>query len=48
MVDRPYQRSCAESGAKNVSGVVGVTNLICLADKRLTKPRPEESPESRH
>jgi osmotically-inducible protein OsmY len=48
MVDLPYQRSCAESDAKNVSGVVGVTNLICLADQRLTKPRPEESPESRH
>ena len=31
LVDLPYQRSCAESDAKNVSGVVGVTNLICLA-----------------
>ena len=48
LVDLPYQRSCAESDAKSVPGVVGVTNLICLADKRLTKPRPEESPESRH
>jgi osmotically-inducible protein OsmY len=48
MVDLPYQRSCAESDAKNVSGVVGVTNLICLADKQLTRRRPEESPESRH
>jgi osmotically-inducible protein OsmY len=48
MVDLPYQRSCAESDAKNVSGVVGVTNLICLADKEQTRPRPEESPERRH
>jgi osmotically-inducible protein OsmY len=48
MVDLPYQRSCAESDAKNVSGVVGVTNLICLAHKQLTRPGPEESPESRH
>jgi osmotically-inducible protein OsmY len=32
MVDMPYQRSCAESDAKNVPGVVGVINLIRLAD----------------
>ena len=32
-VDLPYQRSCAESDAKSVSGVVGVTNLIRLADR---------------
>jgi osmotically-inducible protein OsmY len=32
MVDLPYQRDCAESDALGVSGVIGVTNLICLAD----------------
>jgi osmotically-inducible protein OsmY len=31
-VDLPYQRDCAESDARGVSGVIGVTNLICLAD----------------
>ena len=31
MVDRPYQRSCAESVARNVPGVVGVVNQIRLA-----------------
>jgi osmotically-inducible protein OsmY len=30
-VDLPYQRSCAESDAKNVPGVVGVINQIQLA-----------------
>ena len=42
MVDLPYQRSCAESDARSVPGVAGVTNLIRLADDRLTKPHPEE------
>jgi osmotically-inducible protein OsmY len=41
MVDLPYQRSCAESDAKNVPGVIGVTNLIRLADQT-------KLPESRH
>src|SRR5271166_3002215 len=31
IVDRPYQRTCAESDARRVSGVVGVTNQIRLA-----------------
>jgi len=31
MVDRPYQRACAESDARRVPGVVGVTNQIRLA-----------------
>ena len=31
MVDRPYQRTCAESDALRVPGVVGVTNQIRLA-----------------
>ena len=48
IVDRPYQRSCAESDAKSVPGVVGVTNLIRLTDKQRTKPQPEEPPQSRH
>ncbi len=38
MVDLPYQRSCAESDAKSVSGVTWVTNLIRLAD-RTTSPQ---------
>lgn len=33
MVDLPYQRSSAESDAKSVPGVTGVTNLIRLADR---------------
>jgi osmotically-inducible protein OsmY len=32
LVNLPYQRSCAESDAKSVPGVVGVINLIRLAD----------------
>ena len=31
MVDRPYQLTCAESDARRVPGVVGVTNQIRLA-----------------
>ena len=31
VVDRPYQRTCAESDARAVPGVVGVTNNIRLA-----------------
>jgi osmotically-inducible protein OsmY len=31
MVDRPYQRACAESDARRVPGVAGVTNQIRLA-----------------
>ena len=34
LVDLPYQRSCAESDAKSVPGVVGVTNRIRLAEHR--------------
>ncbi len=36
MVDLPYQRSCAECDAKSVPGVVGVTNLIRLANAQRT------------
>ena len=45
-VDLPYQRTCAESDARNVADVVGVTNLIRLADNQRTKP--EEMAQSRH
>ena len=31
IVDRPYQRTCAESDARRVAGVVGVNNQIRLA-----------------
>ncbi len=31
MVDRPYERTCAESDARKVAGVVGVINQIRLA-----------------
>ena len=48
MVDLPYQRSCAESDAKSVPGVVGVTNLIRLADARRTKAQPEERTQIHH
>jgi osmotically-inducible protein OsmY len=48
MVDLPYQKTCAESDARNVPGVVGVTNLIRLADDQRTKPQPEETAPSRH
>ena len=43
MVDLPYQRSCAESDARNVPGVVGVINNI-----RLAPLRTDEVPASRH
>jgi osmotically-inducible protein OsmY len=48
MVDLPYQRTCAESDARSVPGVVGVTNLICLAGAQLTKPQPEERVQIHH
>ena len=36
MVDRPYQRTCAESDARSVPGVVGVTNQIRLAQAQVS------------
>ena len=48
MVDLPYQRSCAESDAKSVPGVVGVTNLIRLADAQRTKLQPEDRAQIHH
>jgi osmotically-inducible protein OsmY len=38
MVDRPYQRTCAESDARSVPGVVGVTNQIRLAQAQVAGP----------
>ena len=48
MVDLPYQSSCAESDAKSVPGVVGVTNLIRLADAQRTKLQPEVRAQIHH
>jgi osmotically-inducible protein OsmY len=48
MVDLPYQRSCAESDAKSVPGVVGVTNLIRLADTQRANPQLEDTAQSHH
>jgi osmotically-inducible protein OsmY len=48
LVDLPYQRSCAESDAKSVPGVVGVTNRISLADTQRAKPQPEELAQRHH
>jgi osmotically-inducible protein OsmY len=48
LVDLPYQRSCAESDAKSVPGVVGVTNRIRMADTQPTKPQPEELAQRHH
>jgi osmotically-inducible protein OsmY len=48
IVDQPYQRSCAESDAKSVPGVVGVINLIRLAEAQGASLRPEETAGSQH
>ena len=48
LVDLPYQRTCAESDAKSVPGVVGVTNRIRLAETQRTKPHPEELAQRHH
>ncbi len=48
LVDLPYQRSCAESDAKSVPGVVGVTNHICLAETPRTEPQPNELAQTQH
>jgi osmotically-inducible protein OsmY len=39
MVDLPYQKTFAESDARGVPGVIGVINLIRLADTQQTKPQ---------
>ena len=48
LVDLPYQRTCAESDARSVPGVVGVTNLIRLAGAQRTKLQPEERVQINH
>ena len=48
MVDRPYQRTCAESDARSVPGVVGVTNQIRLAQTQVAGPQADQVAESRH
>jgi osmotically-inducible protein OsmY len=48
MVDLPYQKTCAESDARSVPGVVGVTNLIRLAEAQPTKAPREDLARSRH
>ena len=47
-VDLPYQKTCAECDARNVAGVVGVTNLIRLTDDQRMKPRREEMAQVLH
>jgi osmotically-inducible protein OsmY len=47
-VDLPYQKTCAEFDARNVPGVVGVTNLIRLADAQPAEERAGEVAGSRH
>lgn len=48
MVDLPYQRACAESDAKSVAGVAGVTNRIRLPEVRTPNPQPQEMAQSHH
>jgi osmotically-inducible protein OsmY len=48
MVDRPYQRSCAESDARSVPGVVGVTNQIRLVHAQVAEPQADRVAESWH
>ena len=48
LVERPYQRSCAESDAKSVPGVMGVTNRIRLADTQRTEPEPRDLAQRHH
>ena len=47
-VDLPYQRTCAEFDARSVPGVVGVTNLIRLADAQRAGHEADRVAESRH
>ncbi len=48
MVDRPYQRTCAESDARSVPGVVGVTNQIRLVQAQVAEPHADRVAESWH
>jgi osmotically-inducible protein OsmY len=48
-VDLPYQKTCAESDARNVAGVVGVTNLIRVAEtQRMRREHEQTAPQIRH
>ena len=44
LVDRPYQRACAEFDARNVPGVVGVINHIRLASSDAADVAPDMAP----
>jgi hypothetical protein len=46
LVDRPYQRSSAESDARKVPGVVGVINHIRLASSEAAGAAPGMAPRS--
>lgn len=48
MVDRPYQRTCAESDARSVPGVLGVTNQIRLVQAQVAEPQADQVAESWH
>ncbi|HKI14936.1 MAG TPA: BON domain-containing protein [Roseiarcus sp.] len=48
MVDRPYQRTCAESDARSVPGVLGVTNQIRLAQAQGVEPQADQVAERWH
>jgi osmotically-inducible protein OsmY len=48
MVDLPYQKASAEFDARGVSGVIGVTNLIRLADPQQTTPQFSEAGKGVH
>ena len=46
MVDLPYQKACAECDARSVPGVVGVTNLIRLANDQRTNAHEQTAHDS--
>ena len=46
MVDLPYQKACAECDARSVPGVVGVTNLIRLANDQGTNAHEQTARDS--
>jgi DNA-binding transcriptional regulator YiaG len=44
-VDRPYERSCAESDARNVPGVVGVINNIRVGSSEAADAAADIAPD---
>jgi osmotically-inducible protein OsmY len=46
-VDLPYQSACAESDARGVTGVLGVTNRIRVAATH-EKSSPNQPPQGSH